>query len=138
MCSSLFKSNIRSKEKKKGKKKLILISIAAVLIVAVGIGAYVMFLWFTDLVGQFQTAIKDRDFSGAAQLYQEELKDGDAKKLEQAGDFIVSYADEVKKQYIDGEMEYEDALAQLQEMSKLGVVSNEELQPIQSSPTRTR
>lgn len=125
-----YAETVSKKEKKKGKKKLILISIAAVLIVAVGIGAYVMFLRFTDPVGQFQTAIKDRDFSGAAQLYQEELKDGDAKKLEQAGDFIVSYADEVKKQYIDGEMEYEDALAQLQEMSKLGVVSNEELQPV--------
>lgn len=118
------------KGRKKGKKNIILAGIAAVLVLAVGIAAYVMYLRFTDPVKQFQSAIKDQDFSGAAQLYQEELKNGNAGKLEQAGEFIISYADEIKRQYIDGELEYEGALAQLQEMSKLGVVSSDELQPL--------
>lgn len=118
------------KGKKKGKKKFILAGIAAVLVIAAGIAAYVMYLRFSDPVNQFQSALMERDYNGAGRLFREELKDGDTEKLEQVGEFVVSQADDVKNQYINGEIEYEDALAQLQELEKLGIVNKEELEPM--------
>lgn len=118
------------KEKKKGKKKRVLVPIAIILIAVACAAVYILYSKFTDPVNQFQDAIMGNDFSGAAQLYLDEIKDGDAKKLEQAEQFVVSHAEEVKAQYTNGEIEYEDALAQLQEMGKLGIVGSGELQPM--------
>lgn len=118
------------KEKKKGKKRFILIPIAVILIAAVCVAGYTLYTRFTDPVNQFQEAIMGSDFSQAAQLYLDKIKDGDAKKLEQAEKFVVTHAEGVRDQYKNGDIEYEDTLTQLQEMGKLGIVSSGELQPM--------
>ena len=121
----------RPKEKKKkGKKGIVIASILGVLVIAIGVAAYLFFSDMVDPVNQFQAAIEESDFTKAAQLYREELKFGDTDKLAEAEVFLVSHADDVKTQYYDGTIEYEDALQQLQEMGKLGIISASELQPM--------
>lgn len=117
-------------KKKKGKKKLILAAVITVLVVAAGVSAFIAYKRITDPVSNFQTAIKDQDYNEASQLFQGELKNGDAAKLEMVEEFVVSYADEIKAQYINGEIEYENALNQLREMEKFEADGGEQLREI--------
>ncbi len=122
--------NPYAKEKTKKKKGPVIAIVAAVLVVALGVGGYIAYTRFTDPVNQFQTAIMENDFASAEQLYRDEIKFGDSDKLAEAEDFIVDHAGTINTKYINNEIEYEDALEQLQAMGKLGIVSGEELQPV--------
>jgi len=124
------KQNPYGEEKPKKKKGLVIASIVSVLVIAAGIAVYIFFSNLNDPVNQFQTAVQENDFIKAAQLYRDELKFGDGDKLAEAESFIVNRAEEVTAKYINSEIEYEDALNQLQEMGKLGIVNASELQPM--------
>lgn len=114
--------------KKKGKKARSVV--LGILIIGAGVGGYLGYRHITDPVNKLQTAIIEKDFDSAAQLYEEEIKDGDENKVAQAEDFIVNHAEEIQNDYINNELEYEDALTQLQQMGKLGIVSQENLDPM--------
>lgn len=130
-------ADAKPQKKKKKKKGVVIAAILGVLIIAGGIAGYMAYLHFTDPVNQFQTAIIKGDYTSAEQIYLDELK-GDGSKLEEAEAFIVSHADDVKSKYTSSEIEYENALAQLQEMGKLGIVSSDELQPMISGINELR
>lgn len=125
--------NPYAKAKPKKKKGVVIASIIGALVIAAGIAGYIAYTHFTDPVNQFQTAVMEGDFTSAEQLYRDELKFGDSDKLEEAEAFIVNHAEDVKNKYTGNEIEYENALAQLQEMGKLGIVSSDELQPMISA-----
>lgn len=125
--------NPYAKTKPKKKKGVVIASIVGALVIAAGVAGYIAYTHFTDPVNQFQTAVMEGDFTSAEQLYRGELKFGDSDKLEEAEAFIVNHAEDVKNKYTGNEIEYENALAQLQEMGKLGIVSSDELQPMISA-----
>ena len=116
--------------KSKKKKIIILASIIAVVLIAAAI-ALVMFLSKkNDPVNKFETAVQSGDFVSAAQLYRDELRFGDSDKLSEAEQFVVGHAEGIRDSYLSEALEYEDALAQLQETGKLGIVSESELAPL--------
>lgn len=116
-------------EKKKKGKRGIKIA-AAVVAVVVIVAGYVAISRLFDPVKRFQEAVQNSDFVKAGQLYRDKLASGDSGKRADAAAFLVDYAEEIRGRYYRGEMEYEDALNQLQELGKLDVVSADTLKPM--------
>lgn len=122
--------NPYAEKPKKKKKRLVIASLIGVAVIAAGIAGYVAISKMNDPLKRFQEAVLENDFVKAAQLYQEKLKSGNSEKLAEAATFITDQADEVKGKYIQREIEYEDALNQLQELEKIGIVSKSEIEPV--------
>lgn len=120
----------KAPSKTKKKKGVIVAAIIGVLILAAGIAGYIAYSHFTDPLNQFQAAIKKNDFESAGQLFRTEIRLGDSEKVEEVETFIVNHAETVKDKYVNSELEYEDALTQLQEMGNLGIVEQTDLQPM--------
>lgn len=117
-------------DKPKKKKTLMIASILSLLLIAISVAGFIFISKIKDPVNQFQAAVEKNDFMKASQLYRDELKFGESKKLAEAETYIVNHAVEVKSKYTKSEITYEDTLNQLQEMGKLGIVNATELQPI--------
>lgn len=125
------KSKKEKGEKPKSKKKVaVLASVVGILLLAGAIAIYVLVSRANDPVNQYESAIQSGDFEAAAQLYRDELRFGDGDKLSEAESFTITYAESIRDAYIHGEIEYDDALAQLQETGKLGIISSDELAPL--------
>lgn len=122
--------NPYEKKPKKKKKKWVIAAVITIPIVAAAAAGYGYISEKTDPVNRFQAAVEENDYVKAAQVYQDELQYEDGNKLAAAEDFLMGQADDVEKKYIQKEMEYEDALARLQEMGKLGIAGEEELKDI--------
>lgn len=126
----IAKQNPYAEKPKKKKKSLVIASVIGFIVIAVCIAGYVSFSKMNDPLKRFQEAVQENDFVKAAQLYQDKLKSGNSDKLAEAATFITDQADEIKGKYIQREIEYEDALNQLQELEKIGIVSKNEIEPV--------
>lgn len=115
-------------KKKKKKGKLVLVIALLILLLAGGVAGCILYLNITDPINKFETAVLKGDFTSAAQLYQDAVIDKGDDAIEEATEFLLNRAEELQTQYINNEIEYEDALTQLQEMGKLGIVSSSELE----------
>lgn len=130
--------NPYAEKKPKKKKKLIKPLLIGIVLLAAGVGGYLVYAKLTDPVNQFQTAVMESNFTEAGLLYQKEIKSGGSGQMAETKEFLVTYAGDVRDKYYAEELAYEDALNQLQEMGKLGVVSSEELQPTISEVNEMR
>ncbi|EOS35204.1 hypothetical protein C808_04983 [Lachnospiraceae bacterium M18-1] len=122
--------NPYAEKSKKPKKRLVIATVVGVAVIAAGVAGYLAVSRITDPVRLFQEAIQENDFEKASQLYENKLKSGNSGKLAEASDFLSDHAEDVLEKYIQGELEYEDALSQLQEMEKIGIVSEGEMEPL--------
>lgn len=112
---------------RKKKWKIALVVVILILLAAAFIAGYLFISEKLDPLNQFREAIEENDYEAAAQLYRDELKNGDSSKLAEVGTLVANRGEEIKEIYYQGGIEYEDALNQLQELEKLGAEGREEL-----------
>ena len=112
----------------KGKKKVgALVVIIAVFVVVAGGALAIFVLNITNPVHKFEHAIQNGDFVQACELYRQEIQTLDSGKVIKAIDFLKKHAQDVRTQYLNATLDYEDALNQLQEMDKLGALGSDEI-----------
>ncbi len=115
-----------------GKKKKHLLAACIILaaVSAAGIAGYLAVSRMTNPVRLFEEAVLENDFQKAAQLYETKISSGKQEELAEAAGFAADHVQGALEKYRQGEMEYEDALNQIQEMKKIGIVSGEETEPL--------
>ncbi|MCL2627102.1 MAG: protein kinase [Oscillospiraceae bacterium] len=118
-------------DKLKGKAKKIVIaaSILVGIVIAGAISLTILFNSINDPVNRFASALRKGDFSTVYQIYLDELRFGDEDKLDKAKQLLIDQAESIEASYVDNEIGYEEALAQIQEIENLKIVANSELSP---------
>lgn len=116
--------------KKSGKKRQGLLLVGAGALICLIIAGIIGISRVADPLERFQAAIEENDYIKAAQLYQDKLKDSGSEKVAEAGTFLVSQAENIWVKYEAGEIEYEEALNQLQEMERLGIADTLEIRQV--------
>lgn len=117
------------KQKKKKGKAVAAIAIAIPLIVILTAG-YLFISKKLDPLNRFQAAIEEDNYEEAEQLYNDKLKSGDSDILAKAEYVVADHAEEIKKRYYQGNIEYEDALNQLQNLEKFATTDKDSLQTV--------
>lgn len=117
-------------EKPNKKRTLMIASILSFLAIAVLLTGFFFVSKFNNPVNQFQTAVEKNDFLKASLVYHDKLQFSDSKKLTEAETYFVNHAKKVKSRFKKSEITYEVTLNLLQEMGKIGIVDDNEIQPI--------
>jgi tetratricopeptide (TPR) repeat protein len=126
------------KPKGKGKKIIALVSVFACVAIAAVIAISMLVQRANDPVNQFEAAIEKGDFVEAAQIYRDEIRYGDSGQIAEAEKLVVNQAGSIESAYTKNELEYDEALTQLQELEKLRIVSSAELSPFIESINELR
>lgn len=124
---SIFCDKCRSKEVKGTNKniflrfknlnyRLLLFSLTGVLIIAV----IMIVIFLKNPTDKFKDAINENEFIKASEIYFEEIR-GNINDENEIIDFLKSKIDDIKKDFDENKLEYNDAITQLDIIEKTGI-----------------
>jgi tetratricopeptide (TPR) repeat protein len=125
-------SGKETKSKKKSPMAVVDTLVATVsILIVVGAIVVAIFLQKTDdSVAKFEEALLENDYIAAAQIYRDEIRYGNSNTIAATERVVANQAESIETTYIRNEIEYDEARAQLQELDKLGVLPDEDMQRV--------